>query len=373
MYGVKILQVSPYIDPEFGGQEKHVLALSQILSSMGHEVTILSCQSSGLRFARGLDALRIRSIRLLGLRIVSITELTKFIRRTRFDVCHLHHQTIFGEIALLANKICKLPTVTTLHSQMLRRLPTRFLYDRTSLRFISSLSSKVICLSPGIMQNLVRRGLDRNECVVVPNAIDVRLLKEQLRRQDKNLSGTEFDLLFVGRLEQRKGVHLLLESIALLHERGKKYNLRVVGRGPLIRELSNTISTKGLGRYVKLLGYVPQNELLNYYLLARIVVIPSLYEGIPTVALEAMAAGKPLIASDIPGLNELVINGANGLKVSPMDIQGLACAIDDLLTRKDSLSSVDSVDELILARHDWPTVANEILNIYREVLRDSSA
>ena len=194
--GMKILQISPYVDPRFGGQEKHVLALSRTLSSRGHEVTITSCQSNGSRFARGIDVFRVHSVNMLGLRIVSVTELTKLLRRTHFDVCHLHHQTLFGETVLLASKICKVPTVTTMHSLMLRRMLARFLYDRTSLRFVSILSSRVICLSPGIEQHLVKRGLDRTKCVVIPNAMDVRSFKEMLWKKDEELSEAKFDILF---------------------------------------------------------------------------------------------------------------------------------------------------------------------------------
>jgi len=365
---MRILQITPYLDPKIGGQEKHVLALSEALSRLGHNVTILTCGSYPSSIVKSFDVFKISSLKLLGLRIMSVKELTRFLKEYRFEVCHLHHQTIFGETVLLVTKIHKLPTVTTLHSLMLRKIPAKFLYDRISLRFVSALSSKVICLSPGIMQSLVRRGLKRSKCVVIPNAINVRSLKDQFRKKGKELHEPKFDLLFVGRLERRKGVRLLLKSLALLHRKGKKYTLRIVGHGPLTHELRKLISANNLSQYVKLLGYVPQQELLKCYLLTKVVVIPSLYEGVPTVALEAMAAGKPLIVSNIPGLNELVINGGNGLLVNPTDTQKLAFAIDTLLTSPNYLNSINNVNEKVLARFDWHVVANDVAKIYREVL-----
>ena len=288
---MKILQIAPYLDPKIGGQEKHVLALSKTLASLGHDVTILTCRLPPSNIVQGFNAYKIDSVKLFGLRIISVRALACFLRENRFDVCHLHHQTIFGEITLLINKMYKLPTITTLHSLMLRRWPARFLYDRISLRFISTLSSKVICLSPNIMRDLVKRGLDLSKCVVIPNGIDLWSLKGQFREIGRSLSGPEFDLLFVGKLEERKGIIWLLKSLVLLHRKGKKYTLKIVGHGPLAQELEKIISANNLTQYVKLLGYVPQEELLKCYLLAKVVVIPSFYEGVPTVALEAMTAG----------------------------------------------------------------------------------
>jgi len=368
---MKILQITPFLDPKLGGQEKHVLSLSKTLSHLGHDVTILTCGSYSSSIVKGFSVVKIRSVNFIGLRIIPVKELIHFLLENKFEVCHLHHQTFLGEIALLVNKIRGLPTVTTLHSLMLRRLPAKFLYDRISLRFISALSSKVICLSPNIMQNLVRRGLKRCKCVVIPNALNVRALEDQFRKISKELREPNFDLLFVGRLEQRKGVHWLLKSLTLLHKKGKKYTLRIVGHGPLTQELRKMISTNDLSQYVKFLGYLPQQELLKCYLLAKVVVIPSLYEGIPTVALEAMAAGKPLIVSNIPGLNELVVNGGNGLIVNPMDTRGLAFAINRILTSPNYLSSLDDINEKVLAKFDWKVVANNVAKTYHEALGSS--
>jgi glycosyltransferase involved in cell wall biosynthesis len=345
-----------------------VLTLSKTLASLSHEVTILTCQPDSSNTPQNFQVSTINSVKLMGLRLVRPAELIHFLLEKRFDVCHLHHQTFFGEAILLVNKTCKLPTVTTLHTQMIRRLPARLLYDRISLRFISTLSSKVICLSPNIMQDLVRRGLERSKCVVVPNGIDLWSLKSQFREIGKGLSAPECDLLFVGRLEERKGIIWLLKSLILLHRQGKKYTLKIVGHGPLAQELDKIITANNLTQHVKLSGYVSQQELLRCYLLAKVVVIPSLYEGLPTVTLEAMVAGKPLIVSNIPGLNELVVNEGNGLVVNPMDTSGLASAIDEVLSYSICFNSLDAVNDKILPQFDWKVVGRKIVKTYREIL-----
>ena len=307
----------------------------------------------------------------MGLRLVRPDELTHFLLKKRFDVCHLHHQTLLGETVLIVNKTCKLPTITTLHTQMARRAPAKLLYDRLSLELIGRLSNRVICLSPLIMQNLVRRGLPRSKCVVIPNAIDVKTLKGQFQKAQRELHEPEFDLLFVGRLEHRKGIKWLLQSLILLHKNGKKATLKIVGQGPLKDEVQRIISSNELGQNVNLLGYVQAEELLKLFLRTRCVVVPSFYEGVPGVALEAMAARKPLVVTNIPGLGELVMNGVNGLKVNPLDTQGLTSAIDRILSFPSDLSLLDDVNEKILARCDWKTVANKILETYHQALDNS--
>jgi glycosyltransferase involved in cell wall biosynthesis len=217
-------------------------------------------------------------------------------------------------------------------------------------------------------RTLARRGLDHSKCVIIPNAIDVKSLRNQFHSISKGLSEPEFDLLFVGRLEERKGIINLLKSIILLHKKEKKYTLKIIGHGPLQQALFKMISENNLTKYVKLLGYVPKKELLKCYLLSKVVVIPSSYEGLPTVALEAMVANKPLIVSNIHGLNELVLDGGNGYIVAPTDIQGLATAIDRIFTDPNSFSSLNDINDKVLARFDWSTVANKILMKYHSTL-----
>ena len=371
MCGMKVLQISPYADPTIGGQEKHVLNLSKTLASLGHEVTIFTCRYRSPNNSKNFRVYEVRSKGLLGLRLISMKELAHFLSKNSFDIVHLHYETLFGETILLTNKICKLPTVTTLHSQMIRSLPARFIYDRISLRFISIISRKVICLTPKIMQDLVRRGLDPYKCVIIPNAIDVESLKIQFKKIQKELPEHEFDLLFVGRLEQRKGIKWLLQSLILLHKKGKKVTLKIVGRGPLENEIHRIISANSLQKYVNLLRYIPEKDLLKLFLLTKCVVVPSLYEGVPGVALEAMVANKPLIVTSIPGLSELVVNGGNGLIVNPFDIHGLASAIDRILTTPNYLSSLGDVNDEILRKYDWKIVAHKILETYHKALDDS--
>ena len=226
------------------------------------------------------------------------------------------------------------------------------------------MSKAVICLSPKIGQNLIKRGVEKNKCIVVPNAIDVSSLQNQFRAIKQDFHLPEFDLLFVGRLENRKGLLWLLRSLILLNQRGKRFTLKVVGHGPLRKEIELLISTHNMNPYVEIMGYVSRKELCKLFLSSRCVVIPSLYEGVPGVALEAMVAGKPIIASNIPGLGEIVKDRVNGLIVNPLDVEGLALAIQEVLEKPVFSKSLDKINTGLLAEFDWDFVAKEIVNVY---------
>lgn len=369
---MKILQITSNSDPKIGGQERHVLALSKHLTKMGHDVTLLTCGASNSSdVERSFKVDTIGFSNLVGLHVLPLNKLMTFFRENKFDICHLHHETLFGEMVLFVKRKLNFPLVTTLHTTLNRSLPARFLFDQLSLRFISSSSDQVICLSQNVMQSLIKRGLDRSKCVVIPNALEVQEIEAQFEKI-RNLTVENeacSDVLFVGRLEHRKGLQWLIEAFSLLHRKGKKYSLKIIGHGPMIKDLKKRISENNLNDYVSLSGYVTKQELLKSYLYTKVVVIPSLYEGLPTVALEAMAARKPLIVTNIPGLNELVVNGSNGLIVPPKDAKTLAETIDKVLFSPDQyLNSVETTNKETLAAFSWDVIVGDILKTYCEAI-----
>jgi L-malate glycosyltransferase len=363
---LNILEISSYFDPSIGGQEKHVLSLSQKLANLGHEVTVLTCGSYPKEMCKGFRVVNIPSHNFIGLKLISIPELKKIISQEKFDICHLHHSTIFGETILYANRYLKLPTVTTLHTQMNRNFAAKFFVDRLSLKWIGMASNKVICLSPIIKQSLIRRGLEDSKCVTIPNALEIEFVQRHFSeiRRTNNL-GSEIDVLYVGRLEKRKGLQWLLEAIAILHNRGLRCRLQIIGHGPMLNNMRQKVKKENLEVYVNFSGYVSQEELLKSYLKAKVVVIPSTFEGLPTVALETMAANVPLIATDIPGLNELVANGKNGLIVPPKDSKSLASAIEKVLLSQENFQSLPDYNKRLLGMYSWDVVAKKIIDLYK--------
>jgi glycosyltransferase involved in cell wall biosynthesis len=134
-------------------------------------------------------------------------------------------------------------------------------------------------------------------------------------------------ILTVGRLAPEKGHHLLLHAIQRARQAGLDCTCCIVGDGPMMHDLEDSIRRLGLDDRVRLAGAVGQEQIGLYYADADVLVLPSLAEGLPVVLMEAMASGLPIVASRVMGIPELVEDGVTGLLVPPGRVQPIADAI----------------------------------------------
>jgi len=364
---MNILLISPSIDPKRGGQERHVSNLAYFLKNNGNNVTIIVADKYKPKNF-DINIVYINSFKILGLPIIDIKSYYAFCRNGNFDICHLHYETLFGEIILFINKLLKLPTIITLHSQIIRTLPMKFLLDQFSLIIINIFSDNIICLSLSLAYELRKRGLCMSKILIIPNAIKIPSLEEKMQTELSQNNSNNTDLLFVGRLEERKGIKILIKSMIYLKNKGKKINLKVVGRGPLDGEIKKMIRENDLSSSILMMGYISDNELIQCYSSTKSVVIPSYYEGVPGVALEALAYNKFLIGSDIPGLRELIFPNQNGFIVKPGDILSLADAIESSLENKiDKINNIE-LNKKIIKNFNWENIVNKIEFAYKKVL-----
>jgi len=136
----------------------------------------------------------------------------------------------------------------------------------------------------------------------------------------------------IAALEERKGHRYLLEAAAMLKRHGHRIKYLVAGEGPVRRQLEDRVKALNLGDEVRFCGFV--SDAPAFLSEIDIFILPSLYEGLGVAVLEAMAAGKPVIASRVGGLPELVADGETGLLVAPKNVEGLADAIARLADDK---------------------------------------
>lgn len=139
-------------------------------------------------------------------------------------------------------------------------------------------------------------------------------------------------LLFVGRLAAVKGVAILLQAFARLHESHPDAQLRLVGDGPERADLEAQAQALGLGDAVTFLGYLGQEDVAGELDGADLLVLPSFAEGVPVVLMEAMASRIPVVASRVAGVQELVEDGVSGHALPPGDIDTLVATLDGLLS-----------------------------------------
>ena len=134
-------------------------------------------------------------------------------------------------------------------------------------------------------------------------------------------------LLCVARLSSEKGHRFLIHALRLLRDKGYDLELRLAGNGPKKDELKRLVDEFGLGEHVHFLGYLNEDEIISALRSSDLFVLPSFIEGLPVSAMEAMAVGLPVIATNIAGTSELIEDGKTGLLVRPSDPEALADAI----------------------------------------------
>ena len=179
------------------------------------------------------------------------------------------------------------------------------------------------------------------------------------------------DLLFVGRLEERKGVHFLLDAMALLKARGSDVRLKIVGNGPQKEALQRQTAALSLEAVVTFAGTKDEAGVAEALRHADLLVVPSLSEGLPVVIMEAMASGVPVVASAVDGNPELVRDGETGRLVPPCDSRALADGIERLIEDLGLLQSMGEVGrQLVATEYDARRNAVELLGLIAARITD---
>jgi glycosyltransferase involved in cell wall biosynthesis len=348
---VRVLQACVRYPPALGGVETHVQRLSEGLVARGHEVTVLtSTLRSEFPFEhltpqeRAKDAQgRAEVVRFHGatlggdLHWVVLRGLHRWLARhaRRYDVVHAHSYGFHHTLATLAAaRLLGKPFVLTPHfhphwSMELgpRRRLLRRAFDAGLKGTLLGGPDAVVCVSRAEGALL---GAPRPERVhFIPNGVDpapFQAARGEAFKQRLGIAGPS--ALFVGRLASNKGLHTLLDAWQAMP---KDATLMIAGEGHLLPQLRERAAREGLGQRVRLLGAVPDEDLRAAYAASDLFVLPSEYEAFGIVLLEAMAAGKPVVATRAGGMVEVVQEGKTGLLVPVGDAPALAGAMQHLL------------------------------------------
>ena len=214
-------------------------------------------------------------------------------------------------------------------------------------------------------------GLAPERAYAVPMGVDLGLFRPHAHFDARAMLGIgqgERVLLSVGRIEPFKGTDVFVQAVALLSERVR---MLVVGGGedePGVAWLRDAARADGVGDLLDWRAAVPQSDLPAYYAAADICVVPSLHEMFGLVALEAMACGIPVVASDAGGLRELVRHGETGLLCRPGDAAALAEALDALLGDASFAGRMGAKGALRAERFTWDVSAARLAAVYEQVV-----
>jgi glycosyltransferase involved in cell wall biosynthesis len=231
----------------------------------------------------------------------------------------------------------------------------------------------VIAVSRSLERRAVELGTPRDRVHVVPNGVDTtrfRVLDRAAAREGLGLPADGRILLAVARLDPIKGLDFLLDAVAALRAgaRGAGVSLHVVGEGPERRALEAAIARLGLGATVTLHGAAAPEALPLWYAAADVVCLTSHSEGCPNVVTEALACGRPVVATAVGGVPDLVRGGENGFLLQTRDP---VAAAEQLARALETPWSAEAI--AARACRSWEAVALEQLAIYRSAAREAVA
>jgi len=258
----------------------------------------------------------------------------------RNDVIHVHFVDFVGAMFVLLGRLSNRPVVLTIHRADV--LPTRSIVYNC-LRFLAfRLASTITAVSSSSRKLAIEAGAPKEKTIVVYNAADETTFKPRSKEWARRRLELDLNLrvgLFVGFLTPRKGVEHLVEAWYSVIKDVRESLLVIIGEGSERKRLEGLTRNIGLTGKVKFLGKISKNLLSSYYNAADVFVLPSLHEGHAMVLLEAMASALPIVATNVGGNRETVIDEVNGYLVKPADPHELSEKIVRILRNEDLIRS----------------------------------
>lgn len=375
-----------------GGVESHIYYLCKHLIDNGHHVTFLTGaipKNKDQIVINGINVVRVRFrgiirrtwdpynllfTRQLLFPIPTIQRALKL--KTKFDIIHGHIYTSSLATSLIG-KIRGSGKISTIHGSyydvwhQIRKNKLKATLYKTTERILAPLIVKLcdiqIHTDRAFAEKLLRWGAPSNKIQVIENGVDIneynpKKVKKPILRSDRPI------IMVVRRLVPKNGIEYFIRAAPAIH---RETNARfvVVGDGPERYNLETLSHNLGISQETTFVGGVPHLEIPKYLAAADIVVIPSLVEATSIAMMEAMAMEKPVVASDIPGLQEISNYGEFAKLIPPKDPQSITRAVISLLRDNKSRKNLGrNARAYIIKTKSWESVTKQTLNLYRSVL-----
>lgn len=298
------------------------------------------------------EVLQENKIEFYSIHSMSYFEINRIVKEVCPDIIHAHD---FTAGIITAISVLRIPIISHLHnnSPWLKVLCIKsIVYGLSCIRY-----KKILTVSNSIMDEYIFGRIEKKKTEVFGNPIDLQKIREQAALAENNKG--EYDIVFLGRISLQKNPHLFLDIMDSLIKKKRMHDLKIaiIGEGELYKEIEIRIKKLGLRKNITLFGF--QKNPYGILQCSKILCMPSSWEGFGLAAVEAMALGKPVIASPVGGLVDIINDSCGKLCKSK---EGFVEAIYDLLTneqkyeekswgaykRADDFDNIDQYSKMIL-------------------------
>ncbi|REJ71937.1 MAG: glycosyltransferase [Planctomycetota bacterium] len=356
-------------DLDAGGAERCLATLASGLKRRGWEPHVYCLSAGGALVDRLVEAnvpvtcLGMRSWRNIG----TVVTLARQLRAQRPALLQtfLFHANLVGRLAAV---MAGVPVVVSGVRVAERERRWHLSLDRITQWAVTM----NVCVSRAVANfSQTAGGIPREKLAVIPNCVDVDRFRNASPADlsEFGIGPGERTLLAVGRLHRQKGHRLLLEAAAPLLDRDPHLHVLIAGEGPLRAALQESIAAASWGPQVHLLG--PREDIPQLMRAATLFVLPSLWEGMPNVLLEAMAAGVPAVASDVEGVRELLAPAGEKLIVPPGSAESLRSGIETVLSDPASARKIaHDLQVISQERFARSSLLDSYAGLYNELLKN---
>lgn len=367
---MKVGLVSPYDFASPGGVTDHVRYLAGQLRDKGQEVRIFAPSSRAdidfdtpefYRIGTPIAVPVNDSVARITLSFHLANRVAAIIEQENFDVLHFH-EPLMPALPLTMLRMSTAANVGTFHAFSHSNIG--YYYGRGILQpYLERIHRGIAVSEPARM--FFNRYFPDFPVRVIPNGIDVNVFKPGLS-PIRHLRDESVNILFVGRLEKRKGLGDLLRGYEFMRERVPQSRLIIVGEGPLRGKVESYISRHRLANVV-MAGYVPDSVKPRYYNSADIFCAPATgAESFGIVLLEAMASGLPVVATEVPGYMSVLEPGHDSLTVRPKGWAELGSALIILARDAELRRRMGAYGHEKARRYAWDAVASQVIEVYEE-------
>jgi len=373
---MKIALVSPYDFAYPGGVVNHIASLERYLTRMGHDIKVIAPASRAITHFgdRFIPIGKPRPIPASGsiLRITISVRLASTIKaileKEKFDIIHLH-EPFMPMLCSAVLRFSNVPNIGTFHAcdgkpgyEFGKPVGTFMLKRRRN-----KLIGKIAVSEPamGYASKYIPGDYD-----IIPNGIDTEHFSPDVRPFEEYCDG-KLNILFLGRLEHRKGLKYLLEAYRLVKREIPDSRLIVVGRGIRPRKKHEKWIQQRELKDVTFVGYATEEDKPRYYKTADVFCAPNTgHESFGIVLIEAMAMGTPVVASNIEGYASVLTHGEEGLLVPPKDGIELAQALYSLLKDKSLRQQMGDKGKITAEQYSWEHIAQRVQDYYVKVMNE---